>query len=111
MMTEGEAFDAFWRAYPRKASKKAAREKFGTAFRRHGVLAISAGSKKWRAWWTASSTPKDLIPYPATWLHQERFLDDPADVHEARGQKRAAEKRDHVQELMSLEFDAEGNLL
>lgn len=64
-------FDAFWKVYPKKVSKKAAARAYDRALRRHshdrimtGVEHLIASGKEW-----------DFIPYPATWLNGERWAD------------------------------------
>lgn len=69
--TEAE-FDAFWRAYPLRTAKKAARrawEKIAAS----DVGAIMAGierAKNGRQW------REGVIPHPATWLNGERWHDE-----------------------------------
>lgn len=70
-------FDAFWRAYPNRVGKDAAR----TAFDKRKVdddllalmlSAIAAQSKSEK--WTKDGGK--FIPNPATWLNQGRWMDD-----------------------------------
>jgi uncharacterized protein YdaU (DUF1376 family) len=70
-------FDAFWRAYPNRVGKDAAR----TAFDKRKVdddllalmlTAIAAQSKSEK--WTKDGG--QFIPNPATWLNQGRWMDD-----------------------------------
>jgi len=70
-------FDAFWRAYPNRVGKDAAR----TAFDKRKVdddllalmlSAIAAQSKSEK--WTKDGG--QFIPNPATWLNQGRWMDD-----------------------------------
>lgn len=72
-------FDKFWRLYPKKVAKgsaltawnKLCRNKnrpFFTTIR--SAILGQLESERWQE--------PDFIPYPATWLNQSRWLDDPA---------------------------------
>lgn len=71
-------FDDFWRAYPRKVGKGAARKAFDRALGKiaatdpHAVL-MAALAKIRPAW-----TDPQFIPHPATWLNEERWEDGEA---------------------------------
>jgi len=70
-------FDDFWKAYPRRVGKEAARKAWAAATKR--------GAKPWHviegAQWLAGHPPDDaqFIPYPATWLNQGRYDDERTD--------------------------------
>lgn len=73
---QGEGFDAFWQAYPKKVAKEAARKAFGK--RKPGAallaemlaaIAVQSGSEQWR------KDGGQFIPYPATWLNEARWED------------------------------------
>ena len=72
---EPEAFTAFWDAYPRKVGKPQALK----AWLRirpdpETVTAISAGLTRWiRVWDRRGEDGRQFIPYPATFLNQERW--------------------------------------
>lgn len=72
------AFDAFWREYPEKVGKGAARIAYSKALKRigtqnaeavilEGVRAANEQSDKWR---------RGIVPNPATWLNQDRWNDE-----------------------------------
>jgi len=72
------AFDAFWREYPEKVGKGAARLAYSKALKRigtqnaeavilEGVRAANEQSDKWR---------RGIVPNPATWLNQDRWNDE-----------------------------------
>ena len=69
-------FDAFWSAYPRKVGKGAASKSFDRAIMKTDLKtmldAIEAQkqSEQWRR------DGGQFIPYPATWLNQERWADE-----------------------------------
>lgn len=65
-------FEEFWRRYPRKVGKGRARGAFDAATRKAAPEAILAGLE-------AAQFDLDprYIPHPTTWLHGERWLDEP----------------------------------
>jgi hypothetical protein len=66
-----DGFDAFWLAYPRKASKRAALKCWDGAIKRAGsVEAIMAGLASHRF-----NRDPEFIPYPSTWLNRDQWLD------------------------------------
>jgi len=70
-----QAFDTFWRAYPRHVGKADARKAFTAALRRAGgVDVMLATIAEWVAEWR--SRPQ-FCPYPATWLRRDGWCDDP----------------------------------
>lgn len=74
-------FDAtFWPAYPHKVGKPDARRKFVIARRKASLETIMAGLDAYR-----SKTDDRPWCNPATWLHQERWADQPANVFPIRG--------------------------
>lgn len=75
-----ERFEKFWKVYPRRAGKPAAKRAFKGAVKRSGVAAIQTGFLKWEAFWRINGTPEEFIPYPATWLNQERYNDEPPQI-------------------------------
>lgn len=111
-------FDAFWDAYPEKVGKGAARKAFAQAIRKTDVATMRAAIDRYRA-----AKPDDR-PWanPATWLNQERWLDEYAPPPPERGERidaailaaaREADRRDAMErqpELTGLENgDARGS--
>lgn len=74
-----EAFDDFWRDYPRKVGKPMALKGFMRIkpWSQESCDQIFAGLDRWNAYWQEAETDKSFIPYPATWLNQQRWEDDP----------------------------------
>ena len=70
-----DQFDQFWRAYPRRVGKGAARTKFERALKLTTFETIMAGLHRQLAFYTTRE--QQFIPHPATWLHQERWDDEP----------------------------------
>ncbi|GAB2471933.1 hypothetical protein GCM10027082_24310 [Comamonas humi] len=73
-------FDEFWKAYPKRVGKDAARKKFdqrkfarGDMPKLLAAIKAQAQSEQWR------KDGGQYIPNPATWLNQGRFDDEVAD--------------------------------
>ena len=72
-----EAWEAWYEAYPRKRGKRDARKAFDRAVKRAGLEVVMAGLQRFLDH-LAENPPdsKTFIPYPATWLNQDRWEDD-----------------------------------
>ena len=72
-----QRFEQFWKAYPRKASKKAAKEIWlrinpdDTLF-----STIMTALENAKTLWQSQGTALKHIPHPATWLDEERWEDE-----------------------------------
>lgn len=70
----GHDFDRFWKAYPRRVGKEAARKAWAACIKR--------GVQPWHmiegAQWLADHPPDDpqFIQHPSTWLNQGRYDDE-----------------------------------
>ena len=72
-----EAFAEWWSTYPRKVGKPAARKAFAGAMKGGATLEqLTEGLEGWATYWQARDDP-EFVPYPATWLNQERWNDEP----------------------------------
>lgn len=67
-------FEDFWKAYPRKAGKDAARRAFSRAGAEICVLLDALERQKQTEQWRRENGR--FIPYPATWLNQGRWQDE-----------------------------------
>jgi hypothetical protein len=70
--SEGDGFDRFWQAYPRKVAKPAARKawaKLSPEQRDQAIAAAPVFAAKTRR----DGTEERFTPHPATWLSNERF--------------------------------------
>lgn len=68
-------FDRFWSTYPRKVGKGAARNRWtrmSEGDRKAALDAAELHAERWRR----ERTEVRFIPHPATWLGQQRWLDD-----------------------------------
>lgn len=73
---EDTEFDQFWKAYPKKKGKKAARKAWRLARDKPDLVAILnalAEQKKSKDWVKQGG---EYIPHPATWLNQGRWEDE-----------------------------------
>lgn len=75
--TAAEWFEIFWAAYPRHEGKKPARAKFDIAARSTPPADLARHAEAYRARLGPAPDVK-FIPHAATWLHQERWTDEPA---------------------------------
>jgi hypothetical protein len=67
-------FELWWKAYPHKVGKEAARQKYRLALARASPEELLAGVQRY----VADKPPDRPWCNPATWLHQSRWLDEPA---------------------------------
>lgn len=74
-----EQFAYFWEYYPQKKAKKTAFDAFKKAIKKVALeeLVMAVERHKRSSEWKASKGK--YIPYPATWLNGERWLDDVAE--------------------------------
>lgn len=70
-------FEAWYELYPRKRAKAEAAAAWPRARSVAGWEEIIAGLRRSIAMWEREKTPPDKIPYPATWLNQRRWEDEP----------------------------------
>jgi hypothetical protein len=70
-------FEEWYAAYPKHVGVAKAREKYRAARKKASQEVLLAGAKREAA--KTVSDPK-FIPHPATWLHQERWLDEEVKV-------------------------------
>jgi hypothetical protein len=68
-------FMTFWRSFPKRVGKGAARKAFAGALKKTTAATIMAALQ--RAVW--SSEPR-FIPHPSTWLNEERWSDEPTET-------------------------------
>lgn len=69
------AWSEFWEVYPKRVGGAKAKESFIKAWTKHGNIVLE-GARRF-AEDPNLPTDKQFIPYPATWLNQERWNDDP----------------------------------
>ncbi|XOJ10537.1 helix-turn-helix domain-containing protein [Corynebacterium striatum] len=95
-----EAFDEWWKHYPKKVGKGQARKAFKAALKKTTLEELSEATKRFSEHHRAAGTEKRFIPNPATWLNGERWGDE---LVESR-----AEQSDRLRQWMSeMNFDDE----
>lgn len=76
----GELFSRFWAMYPRKTAKQNALRAFERLNVTEALLTEMLAALAWQRRcedWTKEAGK--FIPYPATWLNQHRWEDEPPD--------------------------------
>ena len=68
-------WEDFWELYPRKVGKKMARTAWFKLTDKQKVAAMTALPNHIQ-YWKQKETDSEFIPFPATWLNQERFEDE-----------------------------------
>lgn len=70
----GEEFDEFWTIYPRKEGKGAARKAWAKALKSKPAAELLPIVRSFSV--RVHGTEQRFIPFPATWLNQERWADE-----------------------------------
>ena len=73
-------FSVWYEIYPKKIAKPKAEHSFNAMMNKYDLEEIMDGTTKWVEYWENSHTEKRYIPYPATFLNQARFLDEPDEL-------------------------------
>lgn len=97
----GAEFDTFWKAYPRKAGKQKAQTKFEEQIS-NGASPddLVKASTNFRAETERQQTETRYIPYPSTFLNQERWRD----YLKAPAMSAADKRRESIKKLENLEL-------
>ena len=74
-----DLFERWYKTYPRKVGKGGARKAFKTALKKTDYETLCRGRDAFIE--EAVGKDKGFIPYPATWLNQERWSDDQRDIN------------------------------
>lgn len=72
-----EAFDDFWAIYPRREGKGAAKKAWAKAVKSLPAAELLPVVRSYAV--RVAGTEKRFIPFPATWLNQERWADEVTD--------------------------------
>ena len=73
--SNGESFDEFWQAYPRRVAKGAARKVWDRIVKNTPPELIIKGAQRYAA---DPSREERFTAHPATWLNAERWGDEPS---------------------------------
>lgn len=84
-------FDEFWAVYPKKVGKGEARKAFQKVKVPVAALIAAVEQQKKSAQWQRDNG--QYIPYPATWLNQGRWEDEPEEANNGSAKKDTGEKR------------------
>jgi hypothetical protein len=72
-----ESFERFWALFPKKVAKREAMKAWGRLAKKGADLdEVIAGLERHAAVWADTGTERQFIPYPATWLNREQWLDE-----------------------------------
>lgn len=74
---EPAGFADWYGLYPRKKSRIDAAKAYRQASRKHGDALLLAELRRWLDLWRDARSDPDYLPYPATWLRNERWTDEP----------------------------------
>jgi hypothetical protein len=80
---KSNGFETFWVAYPRKIAKPAALKAWKSAIKSKtfpGIEKVVAAINQQKTWQQWSTNNGKYIPYATTWINQERWNDEPAEV-------------------------------
>lgn len=80
----GEMFDDWWRQYPRKTAKHAARKEWDKLSEEEQARALAVMPLQVKAW---RGKDTQYIPHGRTWLHQKRYLDDEFEAPQTESDK------------------------
>lgn len=81
-------FLEFWQVYPLKKGKQAAWKAFEKALGRVPASVVLDGVKAFAQ--DPYLPPKQFLPYPATWLNEDRWEDEPYPVRELTAEEKQA---------------------
>lgn len=76
-------FEAFWRTYPRRIGRGAARKAFEKAVKRVELPELMTAVARFAEHPESIAGKRDSIPHASTWLNQERWNDEPEPVQAA----------------------------
>jgi len=75
-----DGFDEFWKVYPKRMGKGAARKSYAAAVKKADPERIISAAKAFASLPETKKENYKFCPYPATWLNQERWADEPVTV-------------------------------
>ena len=91
-LTEHECFEDWWNLYDKKKARPAAVKAFNKAIENYSYETIETGTKDF----LKTVTSKQYQPYPATFLNQERFLDEIDDTDKKADSGNTSEGLDYL---------------
>jgi DNA-binding transcriptional ArsR family regulator len=88
------SFLRWYPLYPRQTGKLAASRKHADAVKAVGEDVLNERTQRWADYWEAAGTEQQFIPYPATFLHQGQYEDDPPRIARTDPRSDRQKKRD-----------------
>ena len=74
-----DAFEQWWKRYPRKVGKGQARKAYASALKKVSADELAEAAEAFAGRVHRSGTEDRFIPHPATWLNGERWTDSPVE--------------------------------
>lgn len=102
------SFDEFWKTYPRREAKAAARKAWDKALGRASPARIIAAAAAYR---DLPSREQKYTKHPATWLNNDCWLDErppPSNVIALHGQRQLTPGEANVADWLSVQMPIEG---
>jgi hypothetical protein len=90
-----QSFDVFWKAYPRKVGKFAAKSALEKALQKTTIEEILAGVNRFA---NDPNRIQEFTPHPATWLNQGRWEDEPLPQRTLTNEERNAKAKTEAEE-------------
>lgn len=85
---EDASFDEFWKIYPLRRDKAAAKRAFRRALKKTDLASLLEGARRYA---DDPNRASSFTKYPATWLNAEAWLDGPLPEREKTKEERQAE--------------------
>lgn len=106
--TQMDQFEQFWKAYPRRIGKGAARKSFEKSLKLATFEEIMTGLSRQISYY--ASREQQFIPHPTTWLNQERWADEPQAVQRYQPPRRGTDMADFTNDIMERYYERESVL-
>jgi hypothetical protein len=109
-LEDPEGFDEFWKSYPTKAGRPAAVRAYRKMVKSEcDQAAVLVGLDRWIASTDWVKDNGQFIPYPATFLNQRRWEDEPKNLPMTNGKRGSAQDGLDMLKRQYLEFERNEN--
>jgi len=71
-----DAFNEFWKLYPKKINKRTSHAKWGTAAKTTDPQVMLDGLTRYIEWWARKRTETQFIPHPDVWINRRKWEDE-----------------------------------
>jgi hypothetical protein len=102
------AFEEFWKVYPRKVGKVAAKKAFAKAAKEVGCALIAVGVQRFAH--DPYKPAKQFLPHPATWLNEGRWDDEPYPPRELTPEEKQAFAKEQNERRRQADLEASRKL-